>query len=40
MGFYASKVKLSYEFSKAIPTDNPIYKDYLKFKQKSKQLRR
>lgn len=34
MGFYASKVKLSYEFSRAIPTDNPIYKDYLKFKQK------
>ena len=34
MGFYASKVKLSYEFSKAIPTDNPKYKEYLAFKQK------
>ena len=34
MGFYASKVKLSYEFSKAIPTDNPKYKDYIAFKQK------
>jgi uncharacterized protein len=34
MGFYASKVKLSYEFSKAIPTDNVKYKDYLSFKQK------
>ncbi len=34
MGFYAGKVKLSYEFSKAIPTDNPKYKEYLAFKQK------
>ena len=34
MGFYASKVKLSYEFSKAIPTDNPKYKEYVAFKQK------
>ena len=34
MGFYAGKVKLSYEFSKAIPTDNPKYKDYIAFKQK------
>ncbi|MEO7265512.1 MAG: MMPL family transporter, partial [Ferruginibacter sp.] len=34
MGYYASKVTLSYEFSKAIPTDNPKYKDYLAFKQK------
>ena len=34
MGFYASKVKLSYEFSKAIPTDNPKYKEYIAFKQK------
>lgn len=31
MAFYASKVKLSYEFSKAIPTDNPKYKDYKEF---------
>lgn len=34
MAFFASKAKLSYEFSKAIPTDNPKYKDYLSFKQK------
>lgn len=34
MGFFASKVKLSYEFSKAIPIDNPKYKDYLSFKEK------
>jgi len=34
MGYYASKVKLSYEFSKAIPTDNPKYKEYLAFKKK------
>jgi uncharacterized protein len=34
MGYFASKVKLSYDFSKAIPTDNPKYKDYLAFKQK------
>ncbi|MEO8416401.1 MAG: MMPL family transporter [Ginsengibacter sp.] len=34
MAFYASKVKLSYEFSKAIPTDNSKYQDYLSFKKK------
>src|SRR5437588_12947526 len=34
MGYYACKVKLSYEFAKAIPTDNPKYKEYLSFKQK------
>ena len=34
MAFYASKIKLSYEFSKAIPTDNPKYRDYLSFKEK------
>ncbi len=34
MGFFASKVTLSYEFSKAIPTDNPKYKEYLAFKEK------
>jgi uncharacterized protein len=34
MGFYASKVKMSYEFSKAIPTDNVKYLDYISFKQK------
>jgi uncharacterized protein len=34
MGFYASKVKLSYEFSKAVPTDNAKYVEYQNFKQK------
>ncbi len=34
MAFYASKVKLSYEFSKAIPVDNPKYIDYQAFKAK------
>jgi uncharacterized protein len=34
MAYYASKVKLSYEFAKAIPTDNPKYKEYLSFKNK------
>src|SRR5665647_3097179 len=34
MAFYASKIKLSYEFSKAIPTDNPKYQEYLSFKNK------
>lgn len=34
MGYFASKVKLSYEFTKAIPTDNPKYQDYLSFKEK------
>lgn len=34
MGYFASKVTLSYEFSKAIPTDNPKYVDYVAFKNK------
>ncbi|MEO6228867.1 MAG: MMPL family transporter [Ferruginibacter sp.] len=34
MGFFASKVKLSYEFAKAIPTDNPKYQDYKAFREK------
>ncbi|MEY3436069.1 MAG: hypothetical protein RL335_525 [Bacteroidota bacterium] len=34
MGWYASKVQLSYDFAKAIPTDNPRYQEYLSFKQK------
>lgn len=34
MGFYASKVKLGYEFAKAIPVDNPKYKEYKSFQQK------
>lgn len=33
MGYFASKVKLSYEFSKAIPVDNPKYQDYLRFRK-------
>src|SRR5215831_866584 len=34
LGFYAKQAQMSYEFSKAIPADNPKYKDYLLFKQK------
>ena len=34
MGYFASKVKLSYEFAKAIPVDNVKYKSYLDFKKK------
>lgn len=34
MGWYASKVQLSYDFAKAIPVDNPKYQEYLSFKQK------
>ena len=34
MGFFAGQVKLSYEFSKAIPTDNAKYKEYIAFKEK------
>ncbi len=34
MGFFASKVKLSYEFARAIPTDNPKYKEYKDFREK------
>lgn len=34
MAYQASKVQLSYEFSKAIPTDNIYYKNQQDFKQK------
>ena len=34
MAYHASKVELSYEFSKAIPTDNPKYLAYQEFKKK------
>lgn len=34
MGFFAGKVKLGYEFAKAIPLDNPKYKEYRSFQQK------
>ncbi|MBZ5858619.1 efflux RND transporter permease subunit [Flavihumibacter profundi] len=33
MGYHASKVQMSYEFSRAIPTNNPKYKDYIAFKK-------
>jgi predicted RND superfamily exporter protein len=33
MGYYASKVQLSYEFSRAIPIDHPKYKAYQAFRQ-------
>jgi uncharacterized protein len=33
MGFYASKVQMSYDANKSIPLDNLKYKDYLQFKQ-------
>ena len=31
MGYEAGKVKMSYDFAKAIPTDNPKYQDYQHF---------
>src|SRR5690606_21798557 len=34
LGWQASKVQLSYEFSNAIPTDNPKYRDYQAFRKK------
>ncbi len=34
MGYEASQVQLSYEFTRAIPTDNPKYKSYQAFKAK------
>lgn len=34
MGYHASKVELSYEFARAIPTDNPKYLAYQDFKSK------
>jgi hypothetical protein len=34
MAYFASKVTLSYEFAKAIPTDNPRYQQYLSFRDK------
>lgn len=33
MGYHASKVQMSYEFAKAIPTNNPKLKAYLAFKE-------
>ncbi|MBI2730522.1 MAG: MMPL family transporter, partial [Sphingobacteriales bacterium] len=34
MGYFASQVKMSYEFARAIPTDHPKYKEYQDFRQK------
>ena len=34
LGYHASQVKLSYEFSRAIPTDNPKFIEYQQFRQK------
>lgn len=33
MTYFAAKVQLSYEFSKAIPVNHPKYKEYVAFKQ-------
>lgn len=33
MGYYAQHVQLSYEFTNAIPTDNPKYQDYQAFRK-------
>ena len=33
MGYFASKVELSYEFTRAIPTDNPKYLEYQNFRK-------
>ncbi len=34
MGYFASKVQLSYEFTRAIPVDNPKYQDFQSFKER------
>ena len=34
MAYHASKVELSYEFARAIPTDHPKYKTYQEFRKK------
>lgn len=34
MAFYASKVQIGYDFTKAIPTDNEKFREYESFKQK------
>ena len=33
MAYETTKVELSYDFTSAIPTDNPKYKDYMMFKK-------
>ncbi len=34
MGYFASKVELSYDFARAIPVDNPKYQEYQLFRQR------
>ncbi|MBS1662754.1 MAG: RND transporter, partial [Bacteroidetes bacterium] len=34
MGYHASRVQLSYDFTKTIPTDNPKYQAYQEFRQR------
>jgi uncharacterized protein len=34
MAFHASKVQLSYDFTRTIPTDNPKYKEYQEFRKR------
>ena len=34
MGYFASQVKMSYEFARAMPTDHPKYKEYQDFRQR------
>jgi predicted RND superfamily exporter protein len=34
MGFFASQIKISNEFNRSIPIDNPKYVEYLNFKKK------
>ncbi|HTR30015.1 MAG TPA: MMPL family transporter [Puia sp.] len=34
MAYHASKVQLSYDFTRTIPTDNPKYKEYQEFRQR------
>ena len=34
MGYWASKMQISYDFSRAIPTDNPKYRAYEDFRKK------
>src|SRR5579859_7440555 len=34
MAYHASRVQLSYDFTRTIPTDNPKYKEYQEFRQR------
>src|SRR5688572_23589330 len=34
MAYWASKMQISYDFSRAIPTDNPKYRAYQDFRKK------